>query len=73
MHRPNIRFRKAGGTQTILVGHHNQLVIELPGYAPKVGQYLWVKTEFLKAVDLLVCRLQNYGTIAVYEQHFLFR
>ena len=52
--RPEAVFREGWRSQTVLVGHHHQFVIELFGDARQRREDARDKTQFFKRIDLLI-------------------
>src|SRR5690606_11017212 len=71
VHGPEIFLWMRRSSQTILIGHHNQFIIQFPCDPGQKLQGSRVKTEFFKGIQLLVLWLQNERPVPVYKKQFL--
>ena len=68
VHRPEGLFRKRRRTQTVLVGDHDKVEIQVLADKVQVAEYLGIKLQFLKTVQLIVNRwFDDQSTVAVDE------
>ena len=70
---PESLFRKRGRTQSVLVGHHDQLKIQFLPDEIQVAEHLGIKLQFLERIQLIIYgRFDDEGPVAVDKQYFLF-
>ena len=65
MNGPEGLFREGIGSQAILIGNHDQFIIQLLGYFSQIGKRLWIENHFFKGIYLLVYRFLNNGTVPI--------
>ena len=68
---PECIFGKGVGTQSVLVGDHHQLILQLGGNAREIAEDTGVILQLLQAVDLFVFGLDDQRTVAVNKKYFL--
>src|SRR5690606_22027505 len=73
---PEVFLGKRISSQSVLVGHHHELVVRLFGDLAKVRDGFGEEFQLFQAVNLIICRrLFDDGAVPVYEEyffHFLF-
>ncbi len=63
--RPEGVLGKFFGTQPVLVGDHDQLVVQLPHDAAQPAEDAGVEVEFLYGIHLVVFGFEDEGAVAV--------
>ena len=68
MHRPESIFRERIRSQSVLIGNHDKLIIQLAPNEAQITEHFGTKLQFLERVELIIHRrLHHQRTITVYE------
>ena len=70
MNGPKGLFRERRSTQSILIGHHGKLEIELATDETQVTEYFRIKLQLLVGIKLIIDgRFDDQRTVSIYEQN----
>ena len=71
LYGPEGVFRKGFGAQSVLIAHHDKLIVSMLAQESEAADSLGYKLQFLEGINLFVLGFTNQGAVTVYKENLL--